>query len=57
MRIFCIGLNYAKHVRKTGAIIIGRRTYQIMKDADEFSKIGNPFTIVITNSRFKDNEN
>lgn len=30
------------------AIILGRRTYEMMEEANEWSKIGNPFTVVLS---------
>ncbi len=44
---------YAEMVKRVGNIIIGRKTYEIMKDG-EFDRIGNPFVIVITQQ--KENE-
>lgn len=38
---------YAEMVKEVGNIIIGRKTYEIMKDG-EFERIGSPFVIVIT---------
>ncbi|MEK6896828.1 MAG: dihydrofolate reductase family protein [Nanoarchaeota archaeon] len=40
--------SYYKIAGKFKTIIVGRRTYQIMKEADEFEKIGNPFTVVLS---------
>lgn len=42
----------AFHSAITGAknIIVGRRTYQIMKKYDEFKKCGNPFIVIVTKS-------
>ena len=48
--------SYYKIAKSFKAIILGRRTYQIMKDAGEFNKIGNPFTVVITNAAEIDDE-
>ena len=41
--------NYHEIVSKIGNIIIGRRTFEIMRDCKEFERIGNPLTIVVTN--------
>lgn len=49
--------SFSKFVKKTENIIIGRKTYDIMKEANEFEKIENPFTIVVTNSEFTSNKN
>ena len=43
--------SYRKIVARTGNIVIGRRTYKIMKDANEFATLNNPFTIVITSNK------
>ncbi|MDE1869062.1 MAG: dihydrofolate reductase [Candidatus Micrarchaeota archaeon] len=39
---------YNAMVRKTKNIIVGRRTYAIMKEDNEFKRCGNPFTIVVS---------
>lgn len=41
--------SYYKITKKFKAIILGRRTYDIMKPLNEFEKIGNPFTLVLSN--------
>lgn len=41
---------YAEEVKEIGNIIIGHRTYEIMKDG-EFEKIGNPLVIVISSKQ------
>src|SRR3989344_8153986 len=48
---------FSKYVRKIENIIIGRKTYEIMKKANEFRKIGNPFTIVLTKDKLKPDKN
>jgi dihydrofolate reductase len=40
--------NYHQIVKKYGSIIVGRKTYELMKDANEFKKIGNPTTVIVT---------
>ncbi len=40
--------SYYKTSKQFKAIIIGRRTYELMKEADEFKKIGNPFTVILS---------
>ena len=42
--------SFSSKVKNAGNIIIGRRTYEIMNDKDEFEKIGDPYVIVISNS-------
>lgn len=39
---------YNSMVRRTKNIIVGRRTYTIMKKQNEFERCGNPFTIVVS---------
>lgn len=46
---------YKEKVEKTGNIIIGRKTYDIMKN-DGFDSIGNPFVIVVSQQNFPDTE-
>ncbi|MFA4819558.1 MAG: dihydrofolate reductase family protein [Candidatus Aenigmatarchaeota archaeon] len=48
--------NYAKKVKECGALIVGRRTYEIMKKSNELKKIGNPFTVVVTSVEKEDNK-
>src|SRR5258708_1347085 len=45
---------YAEMVKKVKNIIIGRRTYEIMK-IEGFERIGNPHVIVIKNQEEKEN--
>lgn len=42
---------YSEEVKKIGNIIIGRRTYEIMKH-DELDKIGNPLVIVVGSTAY-----
>ena len=49
--------SYYTIVKQFKAIILGRRTYEIMKDVNEFDKIGNPFTIVVTKEDLARNSN
>ncbi len=51
--------SFAKIVRKCKNMIIGRKTFEIMTKEGEFEKIGNPFTVVVSdkqkeNSQFVD---
>ncbi|MEK6888227.1 MAG: dihydrofolate reductase family protein [Candidatus Aenigmatarchaeota archaeon] len=48
--------NYAKKVKECGALIVGRRTYEIMKKGDDLKKIGNPFTVVVTSQKIESNK-
>ena len=48
--------SYHNIVKKVGNIIIGRRTYEMMLDGEEFSKIGNPVVATVTSDiRLKNN--
>ena len=49
--------SYYRIAKQFGAIILGSRTYHIMKEANEFEKIGNPFTIVLTRQKATNTEN
>lgn len=49
--------SYANQIKNSDAIIIGRKTYDLMRANKEFDKISNPFTVVITNSKIKDERN
>ncbi|MBI5065829.1 dihydrofolate reductase [Candidatus Woesearchaeota archaeon] len=47
--------SYYKIAKSFKAIILGRKTYEIMESVKEFKKIGNPFTVVVT-KKAKKNE-
>ncbi len=49
--------SFSKFVKEVRNIVIGRNTYEIMKESDEFSKIGNPFTVVVSKEDFAHNSN
>src|SRR3990167_3130656 len=49
--------SYYKIAKQFKAILICRRTYELMKEAKEFEKIGNPFTVVVTNKNFAHDSN
>lgn len=46
--------NYYSMAKKYSAIILGRKTYELMKEVNEFEKIGNPFTIVVTSQKINE---
>ena len=48
---------YYDFVKKRGNIILGKRTYELMKEVNEFEKIGNPFTVVVSREDFAHNSN
>lgn len=41
---------YYEFVKKRGNIILGKRTYELMKEVNEFEKLGFPITIVVSSS-------
>lgn len=43
--------SYYKIAKQFQTIILGRRTYDIMKENSEFEKIGNPFTIIVSSNK------
>lgn len=43
--------SYYKIAKKLNVIILGRKTFEIMKEVNEFEKIGNPFTVVLTSKK------
>jgi dihydrofolate reductase len=49
--------SFSQFVKEIGNIIVGKNTYEIMKEEDEFNKIGNPFTIVVSKEDFIHNSN
>ena len=49
--------NYYKTGKKIRNIIVGRKTYELMKEVNEFEKLGNPLTVVLTSKPLKGNEN
>ena len=40
--------NYYSFVKKAGNIIVGHKTYKIMVEYDEFKKLDNPVTVVLS---------
>ena len=40
--------SFSKFAKLVGNIIIGRRTYDIMKSDNTFDELGNPFTVVVS---------
>jgi len=46
---------YYEFVKKRGNIILGERTYELMKEVNEFEKLGFPITVVVSSST--DNKN
>ncbi len=48
--------SFAEVVARTKNMIIGRKTYEIMKFENEFAKIGNPFVVVISSDRREEDD-
>jgi len=49
-------INYSKFVNDAGNIIIGRKTYEIMKKNKEFDKFGDIFVVVVSSQDIKTTE-
>ncbi|MBI2411196.1 MAG: dihydrofolate reductase [Candidatus Kerfeldbacteria bacterium] len=49
--------SYAKKVQEVQNIVIGRRTYEVMKACNEFERIGHPFTVVVSSGEHEPNAN
>ncbi len=45
--------SFSSFVKKTGNLVIGRRTYELMKE-DGFKNFGNPLVIVVTHRKIRD---
>lgn len=43
--------NFFKFMREKKNIIVGRKTYELMKADGEFEKAGNPFTVVVSKTK------
>lgn len=43
--------SYREIVSRYNNMIVGRRTYKIMKEANEFATLNNPLTIVVTSDK------
>lgn len=41
--------SYYNFVKDRKNIVLGRRTYELMQEVNEFEKIGRPFTVVVSN--------
>ena len=48
--------SYYDFVKKRGNIILGKRTYELMKEANEFEKLGFPITVVVSNAANNTND-
>ena len=49
--------NFREIISRVGNLIIGRKTYEIMKEGKEFENIGNPVTVVVTNQKIENSKN
>ncbi len=43
--------SFSNIVKKIGNLVIGRKTFEIMNQDDEFQQIGNPFTVIVSNKQ------
>ena len=41
--------SFSNIVKKIKNLVIGRKTFEIMNQDDEFQQIGNPFTVIVSN--------
>ena len=48
--------SFRNMVQKTGNIIVGRRTYEIMKNSNELAKIKKIKLVVVSHKKIKDND-
>lgn len=44
-------LSFSEKVGEIKNLVIGRKTFEIMKAENEFQKIGNPFTVIVSNEK------
>ena len=49
--------SYYNLAKKFKAIILGRRTFEMMKEVNEFEKMGNPYTVVLTKKKQQNTNN
>lgn len=50
-------ISYSNVVHEVKNIVIGWNTYELMKEENEFEKIGNPFVVVLTSKNIEPNLN
>jgi len=48
--------SFSEKVKEIKNLVIGRKTFEIMEHGKEFQKIGNPFTVIVSNQN-KNNSN
>ena len=48
--------SFSEKVKKIKNLVVGRKTFEIMEEGEEFQKIGNPFTVIVSNKK-EDNSN
>ena len=48
--------SFSTKVKEIKNIVVGRKTFEIMEQGEEFQKIGNPFTVIVSNKK-EDNSN
>ncbi len=44
-------LSFSEKVKEIKNLIVGRKTFEIMEQEKEFQKIGNPFTVIVSNQK------
>ena len=47
---------YVRMINGVGNMIIGRRTYEVMRANHEFDQLQNPFVVIMTNYTYKNEE-
>ncbi|MBS3145095.1 dihydrofolate reductase [Candidatus Woesearchaeota archaeon] len=50
-------VSYYNIAKKFKAVVLGRRTFEMMKEVNEFEKIGNPFIVVLTKKKQQNTNN
>ena len=43
--------SFSEKVKKIKNLVVGRKTFEIMEQGEEFQKIGNPFTVIVSNQK------
>ena len=43
--------SFSEKVKEIKNLVIGRKTFEIMKQGNEFQKIDNPFTVIVSNQK------
>jgi len=48
--------HYYEFVAAKGNFVVGRKTYDLMNEINEFEKLNNPFTVVLTNGELEESD-